>query len=43
MMDAVRTSTTADAGYYPVCNDNGFISGWENTLWNGFAVNEKAH
>jgi len=25
----------------PVCNDNGFISGWQNTLWDGFAVNEK--
>jgi hypothetical protein len=27
----------------PVCNDNGFISGWQDTLWNGFAVNEQAH
>ena len=24
----------------PVCNDNGFISGWQDTLWDGFAVNE---
>jgi hypothetical protein len=27
----------------PVCNDNGLISGWQNTLWDGFAVNEVAH
>jgi hypothetical protein len=23
--------------YCPVCGDNGFISGWQNTLWDGFA------
>jgi hypothetical protein len=27
----------------PVCSDNGLISGWQNTLWDGFAVNENAH
>jgi hypothetical protein len=27
----------------PICNDNGFISGWQNTLWDGFTVNENAH
>jgi hypothetical protein len=27
----------------PVCNDNGFISGWQATLWDRFAVNENAH
>jgi hypothetical protein len=27
----------------PVCNDNGFISGWQDTLWDGFAVSEQAH
>ncbi|HEY4367753.1 MAG TPA: hypothetical protein VGN07_11020 [Steroidobacteraceae bacterium] len=21
----------------PVCHDNGIISGWQNTLWDGFA------
>ena len=21
----------------PVCNDNGLISGWQNTLWDGFS------
>lgn len=21
----------------PVCEDNGFISGWQDTLWDGFA------
>jgi hypothetical protein len=29
--------------YCPVCNDRGFISGWQNTLWDGFAANDKAH
>jgi hypothetical protein len=29
--------------YSPVCNDNGSISGWQNTLWDGFSVNEKSH
>ena len=29
--------------YCPICNDNGFISGWQDTLWDGFAINEKAH
>jgi hypothetical protein len=29
--------------YCPVCNDNGFIGGWQNTLWDGFAANAKAH
>lgn len=23
--------------YCPVCNDNGVIHGWQNTLWDGFA------
>jgi hypothetical protein len=23
--------------YCPACGDNGFISGWQNTLWDGFA------
>ncbi|HEX3869402.1 MAG TPA: hypothetical protein VHV77_03080 [Pirellulales bacterium] len=23
--------------------DNGLISGWQNTLWDGFAANDKAH
>jgi hypothetical protein len=22
--------------HYPVCNDNGFISGWQDTFWDGF-------
>lgn len=22
--------------YCPVCGDNGLISGWQNTLWDGF-------
>ncbi len=21
----------------PICQDNGVISGWQNTLWDGFA------
>ena len=29
--------------YCPICNDNGFISGWQNTIWDGFAANERAH
>ncbi len=24
----------------PVCNDNGLISGWQDTLWDGFAGND---
>jgi hypothetical protein len=24
----------------PVCNDNGVIRGWQNTLWDGFADEE---
>ncbi len=27
----------------PVCHDNGFINGRQDTLWDGFAVNENAH
>jgi hypothetical protein len=27
----------------PVCNDNGFISGWQDTLCDGFAASEQAH
>ena len=27
----------------PICNDNGFISGWKNTIWDGFADNHTAH
>lgn len=23
--------------YCPVCDDNGLIRGWQNTLWDGFA------
>lgn len=26
--------------YCPARNDNGLISGWQNTIWDGFAVNE---
>ena len=26
----------------PVCDDKGLISGWQNTLWDGFA-NDTAH
>ena len=29
--------------YCPVCNDSGFISGWQNTLWGGSAANDRAH
>ena len=29
--------------YCPVCNDSGFISGWQNTLWDGSAANDRAH
>ena len=29
--------------YCPVCDDKGLISGWQNTLWDGFATTEKAH
>jgi len=29
--------------YCPVCNDNGFISGWQNTIWDGFSANETTH
>ena len=29
--------------YCPLCNDNGYISGWQNTLWDGFAAIERAH
>jgi hypothetical protein len=24
--------------YCPACRDNGVISGWQNTLWDGFAA-----
>jgi hypothetical protein len=24
--------------YCPICNDNGVIRGWQNTLWDGFAT-----
>jgi hypothetical protein len=27
--------------YCPVCNDNGSIRGWQNTLWDGFAQAER--
>ena len=27
----------------PVCKDNGFIAGWQNTLWDGFAPSDKPH
>jgi hypothetical protein len=27
----------------PVCNDNGLISGWQDTLWDGFAGNDEVH
>jgi hypothetical protein len=27
----------------PVCDDNGLISGWQNTLWDGFAANDEVH
>ena len=23
--------------YCPICGDNGMITGWQNTLWDGFA------
>jgi hypothetical protein len=26
----------------PVCHDNGLISGWQNTLWDGFAHSDSA-
>lgn len=26
--------------YCPVCDDNGLISDWQNTLWDGFAATE---
>jgi hypothetical protein len=29
--------------YCPVCNDNGLISGWQNTLWDGLAANDQVH
>jgi hypothetical protein len=29
--------------YRPVCTDNGLISGWQETIWDGFAANETAH
>ncbi len=29
--------------YCQVCNDSGFISGWQNTLWDGSAANDRAH
>jgi len=28
--------------YCPVCNDNGVIRGWQNTLWDGFADTEQS-
>jgi len=28
--------------YCPLCSGNGFNSGWQNTLWVGFAENAKA-
>jgi len=33
------TSDETDSIYWfcPVCSDNGFIRGWQNTLWDGFA------
>jgi hypothetical protein len=27
----------------PVCKDSGSISGWQDTLWDGFAVDKKPH
>ena len=27
--------------YCPACNDNGMISGWQGTLWDGFAEADK--
>src|ERR1700761_2978650 len=27
----------------PVCNDNGLISGWQDTLWDGFVGNDEVH
>jgi hypothetical protein len=27
--------------YCPVCNDNGLIRGWQNTLWDGLAEAER--
>lgn len=27
----------------PVCNDNGLISGWQNTVWDGLAAADSAH
>jgi hypothetical protein len=29
--------------YCPVCNDNGLIRGWQNTLWDGLAANDEVH
>jgi hypothetical protein len=29
--------------YCPICNDNGFISGWQNTIWDGFADHESTN
>ena len=26
----------------PVCNDTGYISGWQDTLWNGFRATASA-
>ena len=28
--------------YCPVCDDNGVIRGWQNTLWDGFADEERS-
>jgi hypothetical protein len=28
--------------YCPVCNDNGVIRGWQNTLWDGFADEQRS-
>ena len=38
------TSDENDSIYWhcPVCHDNGIITGWQNTLWDGFAETHAA-
>jgi len=38
------TADKQDAIFWhcPVCNDNGLIHGWQNTLWDGFAARQQA-
>jgi hypothetical protein len=29
--------------YCPVCNDNGLIRSWQNTLWDGLVASDEIH